>query len=84
MTKGRAAVVALISAMDRNNNQPPQPGIYRDHEAPVVVRAPDGREMRNMCWGMPLPVFVACRHGQAGRRAAREGRRVRLRIPEFR
>jgi putative SOS response-associated peptidase YedK len=54
MTKGRAAVVALVGAMDRNNNQPPQPGIYPDYEAPVVVNAGDGsREMRNMRWGMP-------------------------------
>jgi putative SOS response-associated peptidase YedK len=56
MTKGRAAVAALVRAMsDRNNNQPPQPGIYPDYEAPVVISTPDGREMRNMRWGMPSP-----------------------------
>src|SRR6202012_2588085 len=39
---------------DRNNNQPPQPGIYPDYEAPVIVAGADGeREMRNMRWGMP-------------------------------
>ena len=54
MTKGRAAIAALVRAMDRNNNQPPQPGIYLDFEAPVIVNADEGaREMRNMRWGMP-------------------------------
>jgi putative SOS response-associated peptidase YedK len=55
MTSARAAVVALVGAMmDRNDNQPPTPGIYPDYAAPVVVNGEDGgREMRDMRWGMP-------------------------------
>ncbi len=55
MMKGRAEAARLARAFsDRNNNQPPQPGIYPDYEAPVVVVGEDGqREMRNMRWGMP-------------------------------
>jgi putative SOS response-associated peptidase YedK len=55
MMKARAEVARIARAMtDRNNNQPPQPGIYPDGEAPVVVVGADGhREMRNMRWGMP-------------------------------
>jgi putative SOS response-associated peptidase YedK len=55
MMKSRAEVSRFARALtDRNNNQPPQPGIYPDHEAPVVVVGEDGqREMRNMRWGMP-------------------------------
>jgi len=39
---------------DRNNNQPPQPGVYPDYPAPVIVNTPEGvREMRDMRWGLP-------------------------------
>jgi len=57
MTKSRAAVVAIVKAMhDRNNNQPPLPGIYPDAAAPIVARGPDGaRELRDARWGMPSP-----------------------------
>lgn len=59
MTKGRAAVVAMLRAIDRNNNQPPMPGIYPDYAAPVLVQRDDGaREMRDMRWGMPSPKGV--------------------------
>lgn len=53
--KGRAAIVALVRAInDRNNNQPPMSGVYPDYAAPVVVRDEGGaREMRDMRWGMP-------------------------------
>jgi putative SOS response-associated peptidase YedK len=52
--KARAEVAALLRAMDRNNNQPPMPGVYPDYAAPVVVVGEDGqREMRDMRWGMP-------------------------------
>lgn len=53
--KDRAAIVALIRAInDRNNNQPPMSGVYPDYAAPVVVRDEGGaREMRDMRWGMP-------------------------------
>lgn len=54
MMKARAEAAAMVRAMDRNNNQPPMPGIYPDYEAPVVAVLSDGsREMRNMRWGMP-------------------------------
>lgn len=59
MTKGRAAVVALVRGIDRNNNQPPMPGIYPDYAAPAVVQGADSaREMRDMRWGMPSPKNV--------------------------
>ena len=49
MTTNRAAVLAIVKAMeDRNNNQPPQPGIFPDYSAPIVAVAEDGqREMRD-------------------------------------
>lgn len=55
MMKTRAEAARVARAMtDRNNNQPPQPGIYPDYPAPVVVVGEDGnREMRDMRWGMP-------------------------------
>ena len=55
MTKGRDEVSRLIRAMtDKNNNQPPMPGVYPDYPAPVVLRGETGaREMRDMRWGMP-------------------------------
>ena len=55
MTTNRAAVLAIVKAMeDRNNNQPPQPGIFPDYPAPIVAVAEDGhREMRDARWGLP-------------------------------
>lgn len=55
MMKARAEAARAAKAMvDRNNNQPPMPGIYPDYAAPVIVNASDGsREMRDMRWGMP-------------------------------
>ena len=55
MTTNRAAVLAIVKAMeDRNNNQPPQPGIFPDYSAPIVAVAEDGhREMRDARWGLP-------------------------------
>lgn len=54
MRKQRSEVVLAIGAMrDRNDNQPPMPGIWPDYAAPVVLNGPDGREMRDMRWGMP-------------------------------
>jgi len=59
MMRARAEVAAVARAMDRNNNQPPQSGVYPDYAAPVVVRTDNGaREMRNMRWGMPTPQNV--------------------------
>jgi putative SOS response-associated peptidase YedK len=55
MMKTRAEAAALVRAMiDRNNNQPPMPGIYPNYAAPIVLRGSDGgREMRDAAWGMP-------------------------------
>ena len=55
MTTNRSAVLAIVKAMeDRNNNQPPQPGIFPDYAAPIVAVAEDGRrEMRDARWGLP-------------------------------
>ena len=54
MGKGRAAIVALVNAIyDQNGNAGPQPGIYPDYSAPVVIRTPEGRVIRDMRWGMP-------------------------------
>jgi putative SOS response-associated peptidase YedK len=55
MTSTRTAAAALAGAFtDRNNNQPPLPGVFPDYAAPVVAKMQDGvREMRDMRWGMP-------------------------------
>ncbi len=54
MRKQRSELVRAIGAMrDRNDNQPPMAGIWPDYAAPVVVNGQDGREIRDMRWGMP-------------------------------
>ncbi|HVY87831.1 MAG TPA: SOS response-associated peptidase, partial [Hyphomonadaceae bacterium] len=55
MMRTRAEAASLGEAMrDRNDNQPPSPGIYPDYPAPVVLIGEDGqREMRDLRWGMP-------------------------------
>ena len=55
MMTTRAEAAGLARAMsDRNNNQPPMPGVYPDYPAPVIVVGEDGeRTMRDMRWGMP-------------------------------
>jgi len=55
MMKARAEVAALARAMtDRNNNQPPMPGIFPDYAAPIITHGEDGqRMMRDARWGMP-------------------------------
>lgn len=55
MTRARAEAARLGRAIrDLAGNDPPQPGIYPDYAAPVIVAAASGeREMRNMRWGMP-------------------------------
>ena len=41
---------------DRTGNQPPLPGIFPRHEAPVVRLAEDGkRELCRMHWGFLMP-----------------------------
>lgn len=69
LTGARAEAAALAFALrDRNNNQPPRPGIYPDHAAPVVVVGEGGqREMRDMRWGMPTSKKVLLE--AAGKRA---------------
>lgn len=53
--KMRAENAALARAMrDRNNNQPPMPGVYPGYAAPIIARMPDGsREMFDAEWGLP-------------------------------
>ncbi len=53
--RARAEAARLARAMvDRNNNQPPMPGVYPDYPAPIVLKGEDGvREMRDVRWGMP-------------------------------
>ncbi len=71
MRKQRSELIRAIGAMrDRNDNQPPTPGIWPDYAAPVVVNGPDGREVRevrDMRWGMPSPRNVLM--AAAGKRA---------------
>jgi putative SOS response-associated peptidase YedK len=57
LTKGQAAIVALVRAMrDRTGNLPPMPGIFPDFLAPIARTAPDGiRELAMARWGMPGP-----------------------------
>jgi hypothetical protein len=57
LTKGQAAIVALVRAMrDRTGNLPPMPGIFPDYLAPIARNAPDGvRELATARWGMPGP-----------------------------
>lgn len=58
-TKGQQAIRALTRAMvDRTGNLPPLPGIFPDHQAPIVRNGPDGRELVMARWGMPSPVFA--------------------------
>ena len=41
LTKGQAAIVALVRAMrDRTGNLPPMPGIFPDFLAPIARNAP--------------------------------------------
>ena len=54
MTTNRSAIVALVRAMeDKNDNQPPMPGIFPDYAAPVVVQEAGRRIVRDMRWGLP-------------------------------
>jgi len=44
MMRARAEVATAAGAMrDRNNNQPPSPGIYPDYPASVVLIGEDGQ-----------------------------------------
>jgi putative SOS response-associated peptidase YedK len=57
LTKGQAAIIALVRAMrDSTGNLPSFPGVFPDYLAPVVRNAPDGvRELAMLRWGMPCP-----------------------------
>lgn len=57
LTKGQAAIIALVRAMrDTTGNLPIFPGVFPDYLAPVVRNAPDGvRELAMLRWGMPCP-----------------------------
>jgi putative SOS response-associated peptidase YedK len=55
ITKGQAAIIALVDAMrDTIGNMPPLPGVFPDYPAPIVRTAADGvRELAMVRWGMP-------------------------------
>jgi putative SOS response-associated peptidase YedK len=57
LTKGQAAIIALVRAMrDTTGNLPTFPGVFPDYLAPVVRNASDGaRELSMLRWGMPGP-----------------------------
>jgi hypothetical protein len=62
MMKGRAEAAKLVRALrDRNDNQPPQSGIYPDYEAPVVVVGEDGDVFH---YWRPLRLTWRCLGGQ--------------------
>ena len=67
--KSRAELTGWAdAAIDRNNNQPPMPGVYPDYPAPIVTRTEDGaRELRDVRWGLPSPKKVLIE--AAGKRA---------------
>ena len=55
VTKGQAAIIALVDAMrDRAGNMAPLPGVFPDYPAPIVRTDADGvRELAMVRWGMP-------------------------------
>jgi putative SOS response-associated peptidase YedK len=54
MTKGQAAILALVNAMQARINQPSLPGIFPDSLAAIVRNTADGeRELVSARWGMP-------------------------------
>ncbi len=58
MTKGQAAILALIKAMkDSAGNVPIIPTIYPDGVAPVVRSTDKGTELIRMRWGFPKPAI---------------------------
>jgi putative SOS response-associated peptidase YedK len=55
VTKGQAAIIALIRALrDTTGNLPSMPGVFPDYMAPVV-RNNGIRELAMLRWGMPGP-----------------------------
>jgi hypothetical protein len=61
MMRTRAEAASLVRAFeDGNNNQPPNPGVYPDYLAPVVVVCGDGqREVRDLhCQQIARTMFV--------------------------
>src|SRR6202171_3178759 len=58
LTKGQAAILALIRAMkDNAGNVPSMPAIYPDSVAPVVRPTEKGSELIKMRWGFPKPAI---------------------------
>jgi putative SOS response-associated peptidase YedK len=60
MTKARAEAAKTARAFrDRNNNQPPMPGVFPGYAAPIVRAGADGvREMVDVQWGLPSSSFA--------------------------
>jgi putative SOS response-associated peptidase YedK len=67
MMKQRAELMRAVGAMQRDTNRGPQASVYPDYDAPVVINGAEGREVRDMRWGMPSPQFVLMQ--SAGKRA---------------
>ena len=58
LTKGQAAILALIKAMrDNAGNVPSMAAIYPDGIAHVVRNADKGTELIKMRWGFPKPAI---------------------------
>ena len=56
LTSTQSAITDLVNLwQDETGNLPPLTGIYPDYPAPVITKAPEGRMMRMMRWGM-IPV----------------------------
>jgi hypothetical protein len=72
--KARAEAAAVAEAMtDRNNNQPPMPGVFPGYAAPIGLKGADGaRQMRDATWGMP-----SSKKALMDAAAKRAGRRLR-------
>ncbi|MWD27548.1 SOS response-associated peptidase [Aquicoccus sp. SCR17] len=65
-TKAQEAMRRLFAPqplIDRLGNLPPQPEIYPDQAAPIVLRGDEGLEMRMARWGLPSPPQFHSRSG---------------------
>lgn len=59
LTTTQSAITELVNLWrDDTGNLPELTGIYPDYPAPVVIKAPEGRVMQMMRWGMPSPAFA--------------------------
>ncbi len=55
-TRNQQAIRDLFGGLnDRTGNLPPQPGIFPDYPAPIVVNEGQGQALIKARWGMPSP-----------------------------